>query len=110
MATPSPNRRSPRVNRRPGHAPKVYAALDLGTNNCRLLVAEAGRDGQPRIIDSYSQIIRLGEGLAATGQLSPAAMERAYSALGKCMEKAMTPRGDELADPGHHDPVLRREP
>ena len=87
MATPSPTRRSPRGNRRPGHAPKVYAALDLGTNNCRLLVAEAGRDGQPRIIDSYSQIIRLGEGLAASGQLSPAAMERAYSALGKCMEK-----------------------
>jgi len=87
MAKPSPNRRSPRGSRRAGPAPKVYAALDLGTNNCRLLLAEAGRDGQPRIIDSYSQIIRLGEGLAATGQLSPAAMERAYAALGKCMDK-----------------------
>lgn len=87
MAKPPPTRGSPRGNRRPGPAPKVYAALDLGTNNCRLLVAESGRDGHPRIIDSYSQIIRLGEGLAATGELSPAAMERAYSALGKCMEK-----------------------
>ncbi len=87
MAKPLPTRRSPQGNRRPGAAPKVFAALDLGTNNCRLLLAETGRDGQPRIIDSYSQIIRLGEGLAATGELSPAAMERAFTALGKCMEK-----------------------
>ncbi|HVY84080.1 MAG TPA: Ppx/GppA phosphatase family protein [Caulobacterales bacterium] len=63
-----------------------FAALDLGTNNCRLLVAEADGAGF-RVIDGYSQIVRLGEGLAASGKLSDAAMARAYRALQSCAER-----------------------
>lgn len=58
----------------------LYAAVDLGTNNCRLLVAEP-RGQSFRVVDSYSQIARLGEGLHDTGRLSDAAVERAMSAL-----------------------------
>jgi len=70
-----------------GTAPSVtYAALDLGTNNCRLLIgAPAG--GGFRVVDSFSRIVRLGEGLAATGRLSEVAMDRAIAALGACAEK-----------------------
>jgi exopolyphosphatase/guanosine-5'-triphosphate,3'-diphosphate pyrophosphatase len=58
----------------------LYAAVDLGTNNCRLLVAEP-RGQSFRVVDSYSQIARLGEGLHDSGRLSDAAVERAMSAL-----------------------------
>ena len=58
----------------------LYAAVDLGTNNCRLLVAEP-RGQSFRVVDSYSQIARLGEGLHLSGRLSDAAVERAMSAL-----------------------------
>src|SRR6516225_7043885 len=61
----------------------AFAALDLGTNNCRMLVATPTGDGF-RVLDSFSRIVRLGEGLHRTGQLSPAAMERALSALHAC--------------------------
>src|ERR1700710_2129684 len=44
----------------------VYAALDLGTNNCRLLIACPTGDSF-RVVDSFSRIIRLGEGISATG-------------------------------------------
>src|SRR5262245_41811300 len=53
-----------------------YAALDLGTNNCRLLVARPVREGF-RVIDAFSRIIRLGEGLSASGRLGEAAIGRA---------------------------------
>ncbi|RUV79081.1 exopolyphosphatase, partial [Mesorhizobium sp. M1A.F.Ca.IN.020.32.1.1] len=43
--------------------PPLYAALDLGTNNCRLLVAQPTRPGQFRVVDAFSRIVRLGEGL-----------------------------------------------
>eukprot|EP00435_Cladocopium_sp_Y103_P076840 s1_g579.t1 len=66
--------------------PPVYAAIDLGTNNCRLLVAKRSREGF-RVIDAYSRIVRLGEGLASTGQLSDAAMDRAAAALKICADK-----------------------
>src|SRR5438046_9529977 len=57
-----------------------YAALDLGTNNCRLLIAR--RAGSAfRVIDAFSRIVRLGEGLAAAGALSEAAMAPASEAL-----------------------------
>ena len=59
------------------------AALDLGTNNCRLLVAEPTRDGF-RVVDSFSRIVRLGEGLAATGDLSEPAIQRTLAALKVC--------------------------
>jgi exopolyphosphatase / guanosine-5'-triphosphate,3'-diphosphate pyrophosphatase len=63
-----------------------YAALDLGTNNCRLLVARPAGSGF-RVIDAFSRIVRLGEGLAATGALSPDAMARALDALKVCADK-----------------------
>src|SRR3569832_2714442 len=59
---------------------EVYAALDLGTNNCRLLIACPTGDSF-RVIDSFSRIIRLGEGISSTGCISEAAMERAIAAL-----------------------------
>nr|WP_292774092.1 Ppx/GppA phosphatase family protein [Mesorhizobium sp.] len=68
----------------------VFAALDLGTNNCRLLVAVPGRPGQFRVIDAFSRIVRLGEGLAASGRLSDAAMGRAVEALKVCGDKLRT--------------------
>jgi exopolyphosphatase/guanosine-5'-triphosphate,3'-diphosphate pyrophosphatase len=64
----------------------TYAALDLGTNNCRLLVARATRDSF-RVIDSFSRIIRLGEGVTASGRLSEAAIARAIEALRVCRVK-----------------------
>lgn len=65
----------------------LYAALDLGTNNCRLLVALPTRPGQFRVIDAFSRIVRLGEGLGATGRLSDGAMDRAVEALKVCAAK-----------------------
>ncbi|WP_404801201.1 Ppx/GppA phosphatase family protein [Aminobacter niigataensis] len=65
----------------------VFAALDLGTNNCRLLVAVPGRPGQFRVIDAFSRIVRLGEGLSASGRLGQAAMDRAVEALKVCSDK-----------------------
>jgi exopolyphosphatase/guanosine-5'-triphosphate,3'-diphosphate pyrophosphatase len=64
----------------------TYAALDLGTNNCRLLVARATRDSF-RVIDAFSRIIRLGEGITASGRLSEAAIVRAVEALRICRAK-----------------------
>jgi exopolyphosphatase/guanosine-5'-triphosphate,3'-diphosphate pyrophosphatase len=65
-----------------GPAP-VFAALDLGTNNCRLLVGAPAGDGF-RVVDSFSRIVRLGEGLQHSGRLSQDAMERAMAALHGC--------------------------
>lgn len=67
--------------------PPVYAALDLGTNNCRLLVAVPTRPGQFRVIDAFSRIVRLGEGLSRTGRLAAPAMDRAIAALAVCSQK-----------------------
>jgi exopolyphosphatase / guanosine-5'-triphosphate,3'-diphosphate pyrophosphatase len=64
----------------------AYAALDLGTNNCRLLVARPIREGF-RVIDAFSRIIRLGEGMAASGRLGEAAIGRAIEALSICRDK-----------------------
>ena len=76
---------SPQVARR--HADDLYAALDLGTNNCRLLIAQPTRPGQFRVVDAFSRIVRLGEGLDATGELSQDAMDRAVEALKVCAGK-----------------------
>jgi len=65
---------------------EVYAALDLGTNNCRLLIACPSGDNF-RVVDSFSRIIRLGEGISATGCISDAAIERAIAALSICRDK-----------------------
>jgi len=65
----------------------LYAALDLGTNNCRLLVAQPTRPGQFRVVDAFSRIVRLGEGLDASGRLSDEAMDRSVEALRICAAK-----------------------
>lgn len=65
----------------------LYAALDLGTNNCRLLVAQPTRPGQFRVVDAFSRIVRLGEGLGASGMLSAGAMDRSVEALRICAAK-----------------------
>jgi exopolyphosphatase/guanosine-5'-triphosphate,3'-diphosphate pyrophosphatase len=59
---------------------ELYGALDLGTNNCRLLIATPAGRGF-RVVDAYSRIVRLGEGLSQSGRLSEAAMDRALAAL-----------------------------
>ena len=78
--------------RRSTHHPgSTYAALDLGTNNCRLLVARPTADGF-RVVDAFSRIIRLGEGVAASRRISEAAITRAVEALQVCRDK-MRARG-----------------
>ncbi len=64
----------------------IYGALDLGTNNCRLLVARPTRRGF-LVIDAFSRIIRLGEGMSRSGRLSDAAMDRTIEALKVCSQK-----------------------
>ncbi|WP_426125306.1 Ppx/GppA phosphatase family protein [Pararhizobium sp. PWRC1-1] len=68
----------------------LYAALDLGTNNCRLLIAQPTRPGQFRVVDAFSRIVRLGEGLGASGRLSQDAMDRSIEALKVCAAKLKT--------------------
>ena len=70
----------PAVTPGPGTHRQAYAALDLGTNNCRLLIARpSGQDFT--VIDAFSRVVRLGEGLALSGRLSDEAMDRALGAL-----------------------------
>jgi len=64
----------------------TYAALDLGTNNCRLLVARPSGNGF-RVVDAFSRIVRLGEGVSSSGRLSEAAIARAIAALAICRNK-----------------------
>jgi exopolyphosphatase/guanosine-5'-triphosphate,3'-diphosphate pyrophosphatase len=73
-----------RPQRHPGAARPLAAAIDLGTNNCRLLIASARADGELRVVDSFSRIVRLGEGLGASGEISAAALERTVQALKIC--------------------------
>ena len=64
----------------------AYAAIDLGTNNCRLLIARPAGDNFI-VVDAFSRVVRLGEGLAQTGKLSQEAMDRALGALQVCADK-----------------------
>jgi exopolyphosphatase/guanosine-5'-triphosphate,3'-diphosphate pyrophosphatase len=64
----------------------TYGAIDLGTNNCRLLIARPSDSGFT-VIDAFSRIVRLGEGLSHSGKLSEDAMDRAVAALAVCAEK-----------------------
>jgi len=64
----------------------AFAALDLGTNNCRMLVGVPSTDGF-RVLDSFSRTVRLGEGLHHSGCLCPSAMDRAIAALAICAER-----------------------
>jgi exopolyphosphatase/guanosine-5'-triphosphate,3'-diphosphate pyrophosphatase len=65
---------------------QAYAAIDLGTNNCRLLIARPSGEHFV-VIDAFSRVVRLGEGLAQSGRLSDEAMDRALAALHVCAEK-----------------------
>ncbi|WP_406568428.1 Ppx/GppA phosphatase family protein [Alterisphingorhabdus coralli] len=90
----SSNNRQPRspaqhnLNRhnRPARARRAYAAIDLGTNNCRLLIAKPAGDSFV-VVDAFSRVVRLGEGLAGEGKLSQQAMDRAVAALSVCADK-----------------------
>ncbi|BCP54039.1 exopolyphosphatase [Kaistia sp. 32K] len=92
VGAPSPAQRTPsRVEERPraeAAAPveTLYAALDLGTNNCRLLIAQPRERGF-RVVDAFSRIVRLGEGVGRSGRLGEAAMDRAVDALRVCRSK-----------------------
>src|SRR5262245_6392538 len=96
-----PRRRTPWGRRSPYGNPRqldggrpsgaTYAALDLGTNNCRLLVARPTGNGF-RVVDAFSRIIRLGEGVSASGRISDPAIARAVAALAICRDK-MKARG-----------------
>ncbi|NVK18948.1 MAG: Ppx/GppA family phosphatase [Methylocystaceae bacterium] len=69
-----------------GDTTPLYAALDLGTNNCRMLIAKRTAQGF-RVVDSFSRITRLGEDVAQSGRLSKDAMERTIKALAVCSRK-----------------------
>ena len=86
--TQEPNPPAQRRTRRRGSKgrAKTYAALDLGTNNCRLLIAKQIGDGF-RVIDSYSKVVRLGKGLSATGALSKESMDATVDAINVCARK-----------------------
>lgn len=80
----SPHRCEPQNQ---GPSGPLLAVLDLGTNNCRLLIATPdGRDGF-RVVDSFSRIVRLGEGIAQTGRLGEAALDRTIAALKVCADR-----------------------
>lgn len=84
---PQPLREEVPAPRRAFAAPRqAYAAIDLGTNNCRLLIARPD-EANFTVIDAFSRVVRLGEGLAQTGRLSQAAMDRAVGALKICSDK-----------------------
>ena len=68
--------------------PEVIAALDLGTNNCRLLIAKPNPNGF-KVIDGFSRIVRLGEGLSNKSELTEEAMDRTYEALSVCGKKVI---------------------
>jgi exopolyphosphatase/guanosine-5'-triphosphate,3'-diphosphate pyrophosphatase len=76
----------PRQPAAAGRHRQAYAAIDLGTNNCRLLIARPA-DENFVVIDAFSRVVRLGEGLAQTGRLGQEAMDRAVGALKVCSDK-----------------------
>ena len=101
----------PSRRRVPRHS---YGAIDLGTNNCRLLVARPGETGFT-VIDAFSRVVRLGEGMATSGKISEAAMDRAVAALAVCAEKLKRPPGrprplgrDRGLPPRRQRPPVRR--
>ncbi len=86
---------APRPGAGGAHRQDIYAAIDLGTNNCRLLVARPRSSGFS-VIDAYSRTVCLGENLGVTGELDPVAMGRAVDALRVCVSK-MERRGVTVA-------------
>ena len=86
QAKPPARSAPPRPQRGRWSDAQAYAALDLGTNNCRLLIARP-QGGGFAVVDAFSRIVRLGEGLATTGRLSDAAIDRTIAALRVCADK-----------------------
>ncbi|MEO5587445.1 MAG: Ppx/GppA phosphatase family protein [Novosphingobium sp.] len=78
--------RDPALSRGLPFPRSAYAAIDLGTNNCRLLIARPSGDNFV-VVDAFSRVVRLGEGLAQTGKLSQEAMDRTLGALHVCADK-----------------------
>ncbi len=78
VSVPPPGRRRPQRH--------SYGAVDLGTNNCRLLIARPNDDGFT-VVDAFSRIVRLGEGLSQSGRLTQGAMDRSVAALAVCADK-----------------------
>ena len=70
----------------PPGAGTLYAALDLGTNSCRMLIAQP-KGSQFQVVDSFSKTVQLGVGLEASGRLSRASMGRTVQALRICQKK-----------------------
>jgi len=70
----------------PAERAPLYAALDLGTNSCRMLIARP-KGNQIHVVDSFSKTVQLGQGLEVSGRLSRAAMERTVQALRICQKK-----------------------
>ncbi len=64
----------------------LYAALDLGTNSCRMLIAQP-KGSQFHVVDSFSKSVQLGQGLESTGRLSRSSMNRTLGAMRICMQK-----------------------
>jgi exopolyphosphatase/guanosine-5'-triphosphate,3'-diphosphate pyrophosphatase len=88
-SAPAPRFEGPAGGRPPlrtGHQLDIYGALDLGTNNCRLLIARPDQGGFV-VLDAFSRIVRLGEGLSTSGKLSQDSMDRAVDALAVCADK-----------------------
>ncbi|QBF31980.1 Ppx/GppA phosphatase family protein [Thalassococcus sp. S3] len=77
VETPAPKRSDPAA---------LYAALDLGTNSCRMLIAQPKGSGF-HVVDSFSKSVQLGAGLEKTGRLSRASMSRTVQALRVCQQK-----------------------
>lgn len=91
---PEPHRNAAGVRRRPGER-STYAALDLGTNNCRLLIARPAASGF-RVVEAFSRIVRLGEGIGRSNTLNEKAIRRTIEALKICRAK-MRARGVDRA-------------
>lgn len=74
---------------KPAESGELYAALDLGTNSCRMLIARPKGD-QFQVVDSFSKAVQLGQGLEASGRLSRSSMARTVQALQICRRKIET--------------------
>lgn len=70
----------------PAEKGELYAALDLGTNSCRMLIARP-KGNQFQVVDSFSKAVQLGQGLEASGRLSRSSMARTVQALQICRRK-----------------------
>ena len=73
---------------RPGSNPNRLAAIDVGTNSIRLIIAELDDDGSYRVLDDEKEITRLGAGLAETGRMSDEAIVRSVEAVKRMREIA----------------------